>query len=100
MDDANRERARQWYKAHRQHVNDMLREWGPNVEPQGSDATRPEIWKPMHWRWIMIGEVVKHLAQHLSDDDVEYLAGASQAAVVANKCCRRNPNPEDTPETE
>lgn len=48
-------RAREWYAAHRIHVNAMLRETGPQVEPTGSDAGRPDLWKPMHWRWFMVG---------------------------------------------
>lgn len=61
MTAADRERARQWYSAHRQHVNDMLRDHGPDVEPGGSDAAHPELWKPMHWRWFMIGELSRQM---------------------------------------
>lgn len=54
-------KAREWYTAHRLHVNTMLRDRGPQVEPTGSDADRPDLWKPMHWRWFMVGVVSKQM---------------------------------------
>lgn len=53
------ERAREFYRIHRSHVNKMLKEHGPQVMPTGSDVARPELWKAMHWRWFMVGEVAK-----------------------------------------
>ena len=61
MTEADKRAARIFYTQHRRHVNDMLREHGPEREPTGSDAGRPELWKPMHWRWFMIGEVSKQM---------------------------------------
>lgn len=65
MTEAGKRAARIWYKRHRRHVNDMLREHGPEGEPTGSDAGRPDLWKPMHWRWFMIGEVAKQIGVKL-----------------------------------
>ena len=61
MTDADKEIARNWYREHRQHVNDMLRHKGAMVEPTGSDAGRPELWKDIHWRWLMVGEVARQI---------------------------------------
>lgn len=61
MTEENKARARDWYREHRAHVNKMLREKGPRVEPTGSDAFRPELWKDIHWRWLMVDEVAKQL---------------------------------------
>ena len=55
--------ARAWYSAHRLHVNAMLNEHGPQVEPSSEDAGNPELWKPMHWRWFMVSEVLKQIRQ-------------------------------------
>lgn len=57
MTDADKARAREWYAQHRMHVNRMLRDHGPQAEPTGSDASRPELWKDIHWRWFMVGEL-------------------------------------------
>lgn len=59
MIDRHKEVARAWYSAHWAHVNAMLRENGPQVEPSLEDAGNPELWKPMHWRWFMVGEVAR-----------------------------------------
>lgn len=61
MSEAAKQSARDWYAAHRSHVNQMLRERGPRVEPTGLDAVRPELWKDIHWRWFMTMEVEKQL---------------------------------------
>lgn len=61
MIDRHKIAARAWYAEHRLHVNAMLREHGPQVEPTGSDAGRPELWKDLHWRWFIAGEVAKQI---------------------------------------
>lgn len=63
MTEADNERARTWYREHRMHVNKMLSTPGTRVEPTGSDAIRPELWKDIHWRWFMTLEVEKQLKQ-------------------------------------
>ncbi len=65
MTEQDKERARQWYRAHRKHVNILLSANGPEAEPTGSDAGQPDLWKPMHWRWFMIGEVAKQIGVKL-----------------------------------
>lgn len=67
MTEADKRAARIWYKDHRRHVNGMLRENGPQVEPTGSDASRPELWKDIHWRWFMTGEVAKQIGVKIID---------------------------------
>lgn len=67
MTEADKRAARIWYKQHRRRVNDMLREDGHQVEPTGSDAGLPERWKPMHWRWFMVGEVAKQIGVKVSE---------------------------------
>ena len=62
-----KERARAWYREHRQHVNRMLVDHGPQIEPSGSDAGRPELWKDIHWRWFMVGEVAGQIGVKVSD---------------------------------
>lgn len=61
MTEAQKQAARDWYREHRMHVNKMLSKPGAQVEPSGSDATRPELWKGIHWRWFMTLEVEKQL---------------------------------------
>ena len=61
MTDTEQRLAREWYGNHRLHVNAMLRERGPEAEPTGSDAGRPDLWTAMHWRWFMVGEVAKQI---------------------------------------
>lgn len=53
--------ARSWYSGHRQHVDAMLRKPGPKIEPSPEDAGSPELWKPMHWRWFLAGEVAEQI---------------------------------------
>lgn len=43
---------RAWYAQHGAHVDRLATEFGPVYEPTGSDAYRPELWKPAHWRWF------------------------------------------------
>lgn len=50
------QRAREWYRDHRAHVIEMLAKHGPQIEPTGSDARRPELWKDIHWRWFLLGD--------------------------------------------
>ena len=65
MTSENVRRGRDWYSAHRLHVNKMLAVNGPQVEPTGSDATRPELWKDIHWRWFMTGVVADQIGVNL-----------------------------------
>jgi hypothetical protein len=50
-----RDRAQKWLNEHRDHVvNRLLKADGDGiVEPSGSDAIRPELWKACHWRWFL-----------------------------------------------
>lgn len=57
----NEDRARDWYAKHRAHVNKMLSVNGACVEPGGSDAGNPAVWKDIHWRWFMVREVEKQI---------------------------------------
>jgi hypothetical protein len=52
------ERAKAWRSEHKHHVK-MLEnsELHPikshnAYAPSGSDALRPELWRPPHWRWL------------------------------------------------
>ena len=51
MTDGDAERARLWRDAHRDHVVALMDNGIVEYEPTGSDAARPELWKPAHWRW-------------------------------------------------
>lgn len=57
LTDDQKAKARVWYGAHREHVNKMLSKHGPQIEPTGSDANRPELWKDIHWRYFAVTEV-------------------------------------------
>jgi len=61
MTEENDRKARDWYVDHRQHVNKMLANHGPQIEPSGSDASRPELWKDIHWRWFMVSAVIEQM---------------------------------------
>lgn len=47
-------KAHQWYTAHSEHVQNLLKNsFGKKgVEPTGSDASHPELWKAIHWIWF------------------------------------------------
>lgn len=53
----DKDRAIQWYKEHRKHVNMLLSVNGPSMEPTREDARNPALWKAIHWRWFIAGEV-------------------------------------------
>ncbi len=44
-----------WYSKHKEHVDRLLKskEAETAYPPSGSDAYRPELWRPPHWRWLM-----------------------------------------------
>lgn len=65
MTEEDKEQARIWYREHKRHVNAMLRVPGPEAAPTGSDASNAALWKPMHWRWFMVGEVAKQIGVKL-----------------------------------
>jgi hypothetical protein len=51
--EADRRRARDWYVAHKPHVDRLVK--GSDQKPypaSGSDISRPELWKPEHWKWF------------------------------------------------
>lgn len=45
-------RALGWYGEHQSHVDRLVRTDGPAYPPAGSEASRPELWKAAHWRWL------------------------------------------------
>ena len=51
---AHVERARIWYRAHREHVDLLVAiSDAGGYPPSGSDISQPELWKPAHWRWFL-----------------------------------------------
>ena len=52
MVESQRAVAGAYYERHMTHVDAMLRGVTQAVEPTGSDALRPDLWKPEHWRWF------------------------------------------------
>jgi hypothetical protein len=55
MKQEHRDKAQKWLNDHHNHVVDRLlkADNGAIVEPSGSDAIRPELWKACHWRWFL-----------------------------------------------
>lgn len=43
-----------WFKEHETHVSKMLmgKDSIPEIEPSGSDAANPALWKDIHWAWF------------------------------------------------
>jgi hypothetical protein len=44
-----------WYKAHAVHVERLVSHPHASkaaIEPSGSDAIHPELWKDIHWNWF------------------------------------------------
>ena len=54
MNDWDILRAREWFARHMRHVHKLVKDHGPSVEPTGSDVSRPELWKAIHWRWFIM----------------------------------------------
>jgi hypothetical protein len=51
--EADRCRARDWYAAHKPHVDRLMQELDEKPYPaSGSDISRPELWKSGHWKWF------------------------------------------------
>lgn len=48
------DRAQEWFKKHESHVCKLItgKHDIPEIEPSGSDAARPELWKDIHWAWF------------------------------------------------
>jgi hypothetical protein len=43
-----------WRRRHRLHVQRLIEEAGNSYPPSREDASRPELWKPAHWRWFIV----------------------------------------------
>ncbi len=46
----------EWYTQHEAHVRKLCKKpqgYKPNLPPSDSDAQRPELWMPGHWRWFL-----------------------------------------------
>lgn len=42
-----------WLNEHVDHVARLIMDGDSAVEPTGSDANYPYLWKPSHWRWYL-----------------------------------------------
>lgn len=62
-------RAYDWYAEHSNHVDSLTkgltRSFVDEYPPSGSDCNRPELWKPAHWKWLLMGIGNKILAQEI-----------------------------------
>lgn len=53
----HRERARAWRDEHTDHVQRLLNSTDGACliyPPSGSDVVHPELWRPPHWRWLVL----------------------------------------------
>ena len=55
-----------WLHNHPVHVgklmattNDSVAPTNDSVAPSGSDCSRPELWKDIHWRWLHSSEAIR-----------------------------------------
>lgn len=46
------QRAREWYAAHKEHVNALMASCDKSFPMSGSDISRPELWKAAAWNWL------------------------------------------------
>jgi hypothetical protein len=46
------ERAHQWYKMHKDHVDNLMKCTLRKYPMSGSDIAHPELWKPSGWLWF------------------------------------------------
>lgn len=44
--------AKRWRAKHELHVSRLVASGTSSYPPSGSDAFRPELWKPAMWRWL------------------------------------------------
>jgi hypothetical protein len=47
--------AKQWYKAHRNHIDHLIDDECIvfSYPPSYEDASKPYLWKPEHWKWFL-----------------------------------------------
>ena len=53
LTDTQIENALKWREKHRKHVFRLMQECNNRVEVSQEDANHPELWKPMHWRFLL-----------------------------------------------
>lgn len=47
-------RAQLWYKAHKQHIDNYVKDEKLSIPPtEPYDKRQPEVWKPIHWKWFL-----------------------------------------------
>lgn len=51
--DKIQKQGKEWFQEHKSHVYSLIEKETAKVAPSGSDMFRPELWKPMHWKWFL-----------------------------------------------
>lgn len=48
-----RQRAEDYKHEHASHVHRLYKSARTAIAPSGSDLFKPELWKPIHWKWYL-----------------------------------------------
>ena len=54
-----------WYAQHSDHVDNMVSLARGEYSPSGSDCHRPALWKAEHWKWLLMRNTTKTLANEI-----------------------------------
>ena len=58
-------RACDWYAQHSDHVDSMVSLTNDEYPPTGSDCRQPKLWKAAHWKWLLMRNTTKTLANEI-----------------------------------